>query len=153
MRYSLISQHSVHWLNIPIEIRIKARPSQSASSRAQHVCQCLILVFFQRFKSERKIPKFYFYLFFLVIGCRLMWVWTRCVLMCFSTYVITSTQCIRGLFSNLNFPPTVQWAAHQPKGVCVLGWEVHTQRLEESHPPQQHHAQVYLQHILDVHLR
>lgn len=39
---------------------------------------------------------------------------------------------------------SVQRAAHQPKGVCVLSWEVHAQRLEESHPPQQHHAQVRL---------
>lgn len=43
---------------------------------------------------------------------------------------------------------SVQWATHQPKGVCVFSREIHSKGLEESHPPQRHHAQVCTHQIL-----
>lgn len=71
----------------------------------------------------------------------------------------TSVEMIQTINSSRQFyfyPQSVQQAAHQPKGVCVFSRKIHFEGLEESHPPQRHHAQVcthqtslgFIEHIL-----
>lgn len=54
-----------------------------------------------------------------------------------------SCKCGSTAHDSLSFPLwSVQWAAHQPEGVCVFSREIYSEGLEESHPPQRDHAQV-----------